>query len=130
MDERAGLLIQRFRVRVPAEMVTWQVPLLFCVPSRQVANCLSASLEVLGKRKETPFLGNPGPPLLFPSLPLRSLSVPPSLSSEGSDAGRPALLSQTDTAFDSLAPREEPWHTGAGVPGHRLQDRCGSLLPL
>lgn len=29
MDERAGLLIQRFRVRVPAEMITWHVPLLF-----------------------------------------------------------------------------------------------------
>lgn len=29
MDERAGLLIQRFRVRVPAEMISRQVSLFF-----------------------------------------------------------------------------------------------------
>lgn len=32
MDERAGLLIQRFRVRVPAEMISRQVALFFSCP--------------------------------------------------------------------------------------------------
>lgn len=65
MDERAGLLIQRFRVRVPAEMVAGQVPPLLPV--------LPGARGARGRGRAPLFLGSPGPPpppvSLFPSRP-------------------------------------------------------------
>lgn len=86
MDERAGLLIQRFRVRVPAEMITWHVPLLFWMLPCYVGNYIYSSLEALGRETEAFCLGIldllfPLPPSIF----ILSLFLPSwfSLSSGG-----------------------------------------------
>lgn len=131
MDERAGLLIQRFRVRVPAEMVTWQALFYFFRVSCWVPNYIYPSLEALRPRKETPLLGNPGPPPPPPFLPLHSFSAPPFLAvivSEGSDACCLSLLSLRGTAFASFASEESHWYMVTQMPGRWFWDDEGPLL--